>query len=90
MNEIEFYENLIEYFESSALYGESNPNGADSYNCPSCYAYENIKGYCSPTTGIYVVKHEDDCKLMELYQFAVDKLEEINQGEQKWIKFSIF
>lgn len=79
MNEQEFFEKFVDYCLTSALYGERNSNGADSYNCPSCGAYVYIKGYCSNVSGISDVTHSDDCDLMNMYRFAQQRLEHSNE-----------
>lgn len=49
-------------------YGERNPNGVDSYTCPTCGEYEFIRGYASYIGSMSDLDHKPDCKLNLLYK----------------------
>ena len=78
INEKNFFREFIDFCNSSALFGERNNNGSDSYTCPSCYSHIYIKGYCCSTEGIFAegIKHEDDCKLVDMYNYALEQEKE--------------
>lgn len=76
MTNQEFFEKFIDYCESTSMIGERNHNGADSYNCPSCWASIDIQGYCCFSTGINDIKHDDDCELYAMYLHAKTKLDQ--------------
>lgn len=51
-------------------FGIRHPNGADSYQCPSCYASKDIMGYCGSTSSHDAVDHEQNCKQHALFKWA--------------------
>lgn len=53
--------------------GKRNNNGGDSYFCPSCFSSEYTMGYAYSTAHISDIKHKDDCKLNQLYEFICNR-----------------
>jgi hypothetical protein len=51
------------------VFGVRNNNGADTMNCPACFARTEIMGYCSYSGTLDEVKeHTGDCRFKQLQE----------------------
>lgn len=58
------------FSDEIGTFGIRHWNGADSYQCPSCYASKNIMGYCGSTSSHDAVDHEANCRQDALHKWA--------------------
>lgn len=68
-------EYIADMFMSEELgtYGDRDWNGADSYNCISCYASKDIMGHCGSKSSHNSVDHDPSCKQDALFRWAFDQ-----------------
>ena len=64
--------------EGIGLVGHRVSNGADYYQCPSCFKTINAQGYCSLTAPLTELEHSSDCSLIKLNKLWLEIEQEVS------------
>lgn len=66
---------IREMFDNGAIgtAGHQHWNGADWYQCVSCYAAKDTMGHCSLSDSHTAVDHSPNCKQDALYKWAMSE-----------------